>query len=441
MTRELFGTDGVRGLAGEYPLDSAGAQRVGRAVGVHFAQPGQSIVIGYDPRESSLQIVEDVTAGLTAVGVNVVSVEVIATPGLAYLTREHEEFVAGVMVTASHNPYQYNGIKVFAADGGKLSDEVEAELNQQIQSEIADRSAGSSSVNTDLCSQYTDFLHASVADPTLFTGIKVAVDAANGAASVYAAAVLEQLGAEVTPLFNTPDGRNINAGCGATDTRALQNAVKDGAFDLGIALDGDADRLILVDEQAREVKGDHLMYILAVATDCEGVVATVMSNLGFEQALQAKGIQLDRTAVGDRYVLEGLERSGFGLGGEQSGHIILPQILKTGDGLLAALQVMQAVQQSGKSLAAWRDEVIMFPQALVNLQLGDKTLLDQPDVQAYIKTQVNQLGERGRVLIRPSGTEPLVRVMVEADDAQVLAEKIAQELRAILGHQAIDEAA
>lgn len=437
MSRDLFGTDGVRGEAGKYPLDSVGAERIGRAVGMHFGQPGQSIVVGYDPRESSEQIVRDVTAGLMAVGITVVSVGVIATPGLAYITRQHDEFIAGVMVTASHNPYQYNGIKVFAADGGKLNDEVERELNRLIESEIANREQGEHKDDENLRAEYEDFLVASAQGLDL-QGLSLAIDMANGATSGYAAHVFERLGASVTSLFDQPNGKNINAACGATDVTALQNCVIEQSLQAGIAFDGDADRLIMVDEKGRALTGDHLLYILAVANGFNMVVATVMSNIGFEHALQAKGITLERTAVGDRYVLEHLAQTQAQLGGEQSGHIILPNILKTGDGLLAAIQVLRAVQSSGKTLATWYDEVVLLPQALVNIRLTDKSLFDQPDVQAYINTQVAQLRtNNGRLLIRPSGTEPLVRVMVEANDAETVAKRIADELVTVLGHDAI----
>lgn len=431
MSRALFGTDGVRGLAGQYPLDDAGSERIGRAVGSYFAKPGQQIIIGCDTRESSESIVQALTAGLTAVGVNVILVGVLPTPGLAYLTREGEGIVAGVMVTASHNTYEYNGIKVFDGHGDKLNDETEATLNTLIKEGVTDREQGSSNSNSDLLKHYEDFLIQSAQGLTL-DGLSIAIDTANGAASGIAKRVFEKLGAKVTPLFDTPDGRNINAGCGATDTAALAHQVVEHQLALGIALDGDADRLILVDGQGREVKGDHLLYLLALSGHHKGVVATVMSNLGFEQALKSQGIALERTDVGDRYVLEGLEKTGYKLGGEQSGHIIFPEILGTGDGLLAAVQTLKAISASGKDLAQWRDEVNVLPQALVNIPLSNKTLLEDAKVQAFIDAQTKQLEGKGRVLIRPSGTEPLARVMVEADDAQVVAERIAAELEKLM---------
>lgn len=314
MSRELFGTDGVRGLAGQYPLDSEGSRRIGMAVGMHFAKPGQQVIIGCDTRQSSPQIVADLTAGLTAVGVNVVDVGVITTPGLAYLTREGDGFAAGIMVTASHNPYQYNGIKVFDSEGGKLSDETEAILNKLIIDGVEERASGRASQNTELVRNYEDFLVAS-ANGLQLNNLPVAIDTANGSASGLAQRVFGRLGAEVKPLFDQPDGRNINEECGATDTGAIQRAVTEGRLSMGLAFDGDADRLIMVDHLGREVKGDYLMYILAVSNQLSGVVATVMSNLGFEQALDKHGIKLIRTQVGDRYVLQGLGDTGYKLGG------------------------------------------------------------------------------------------------------------------------------
>lgn len=437
MSRELFGTDGVRGLAGRYPLDDAGARRIGSAVGQLFAGPQQQVVIGCDTRESSPQIVTALAEGLADAGVDVVDVGVVTTPGLAYLTRETTAFVAGVMVTASHNPYEYNGVKVFDKHGGKLSDETEAKLNALIEQPAppVTPTVGTAKQQPELVKKYEDFLVNSGAGLQL-NGLQVGVDTANGAASGLAERVFERLGASVTALFDQPDGKNINAGCGATDTAALQRAVVDNKLDLGLALDGDADRLVMVDHLGREVKGDYLLYILAVANNLTGVVATVMSNLGFELALQNKGIQLKRTAVGDRYVLEGLRQTGFKLGGEQSGHIIFPEILTTGDGLLAAVRTVQALQTSHKTLAAWCDEVSLLPQALVNISLADKKLLDKPQIKAFVGQQTDHFAGKGRVLIRPSGTEPLARVMVEAPEAEAEAKRIARELEHLLTNAA-----
>lgn len=431
MGRELFGTDGVRGIAGEYPLDVAGSKSIGRAVGTHFAEPGNKVVIACDTRESSTTLVTDIAAGLNSVGVDVVSAGVMPTPGLAYTTRQNDEFVAGIMITASHNPHQFNGIKVFDRHGDKLSDETETRLNTLIVEGVPDRANGNSIVNTQLGGDYEDFLVASAGD-TNIRGLSLAIDTANGAASGLAQRVFERLGASVTPLFDEPDGRNINDHCGATDTKTLSNKVTSDGLNLGIAVDGDADRIMLVDDQGRQLNGDHVLYILAVADKLPGVVATVMSNLGAEQSLASQGIKMERVAVGDRYVLEGLKASGYRLGGEQSGHIIMPELLATGDALLAAVQVLRAVQVTGKSLAQWYDEVELLPQALVNIPMADKASLDRAEVKSFLTEQTAMLEGKGRLLIRPSGTEPLARVMVEADDAQNLAESIAKQLKEVI---------
>jgi phosphoglucosamine mutase len=431
MNRDLFGTDGVRGLAGEYPLDAEGAKRIGMAVGTHFAQPGQKIVIAGDPRESSAQIIQDITDGLKAVGIVVITVGVLPTPGLAYLTREHEEFVAGVMVTASHNPYQYNGVKVFDGNGDKLPDATEATLNQLITEGVPERPGGHSIAGNKFITEYEDFLVAS-AQGLQLTEFKVAIDAANGAASGIAERVFTRLGAQVTALSDKPDGRNINDHCGATDTKSLCQTVVSQQLAAGIAVDGDADRIMMVDAQGRELNGDYLMYLLAVSNMLGGVVATVMSNLGFEKALAQHGIKLERVKVGDRYVLEGLQKTDFELGGEQSGHMIFPELLATGDALLAAVQIVQVLHNTHKTLAEWRDEVTMLPQALVNLEVSDKSAMERPAIQQYIAEQIEALGDTGRILIRPSGTEPLVRVMVEAPQADELAHSIAEKLQELL---------
>lgn len=428
MSRELFGTDGVRGLAGEYPLDANGAERIGRAVGTQFAEPGQTIVIAYDTRESSEQLAEWISNGLCGVGVNVVSAGVIPTPGLAYITKTHPEFVAGVMITASHNTFEYNGVKVFDAQGSKLPDNAEERLNNDIENGVPDRGNGTTTRDESLAQAYEDFLVSSANDLQL-AGIRIAVDTANGAASKLAERVFERLGTEVIALADTPDGRNINVACGATNTALLRLTVSSQHCDIGVAVDGDADRLIMIDSQGRECTGDHLLYILANVRQETHVVATVMSNLGFEKALEAKNITLERTGVGDRYVLERLIESGYKLGGEQSGHIIMTDLATTGDGLLSAVQVLCALTESGKTLAAWRDEVTLLPQSLVNFPLADKAKLDSDAVKSYVQAETDKLNGDGRILVRASGTEPLARVMVEAPNAEQLATTMAQHLQ------------
>jgi phosphoglucosamine mutase len=428
MNRALFGTDGIRGKAGAYPLDKAGARQVGKAIATYFAQPGQLAVIGRDPRESSSELVTAVIEGLKSMGVSIEDAGILPTPGLAYLTKERNAQV-GIMITASHNAYTDNGIKAFAPGGKKLSDETEAKLNELIISEIADRHAETSTDQKLPIDSYEDFLVSSAGD-FIFDGLKIAVDCANGATSGVAPGIFEKLGATVTPLFNQPDGRNINEGCGATDTAALQEIVRQQQLDAGVAFDGDGDRVMIVDEQGRQLSGDHLLYILAVTNHYPGVVATLMSNMGLEAALQKHGITLHRTAVGDRYVLEGLEQTRLTLGGEQSGHIILLDQADTGDGLLVAIRVLKQVLSSGKSLAQWYDELApqLLPQQLVNIEVPDKALFERSEVQSFIETKAAELGDSGRLNIRPSGTEPKLRIMVEAADADERATAIAKQL-------------
>lgn len=434
MGRELFGTDGVRGIAGDFPLDDDGSLRIGKAVGMQFAELGQTVVLGRDPRQSSDPIADKIIEGLNYVGVNVVTVGVLPTPGVAYLTREHDEFVAGIMITASHNPYQYNGVKVFDKNGDKLPDNIEAKLNALIESEVEQRGAGNTVQKTDLVNEYKAFLIKTAGDINL-QGMRIVLDSANGAASGISKDIFETLGAEVDAIFNEPNGTNINEGCGATDVTVLKQKVIEGKYDLGVALDGDADRIIMVDGSGREVKGDYIMYILAVERKLSGVVATIMSNLGFQHALEELGIDLIRTKVGDRYVLEGLNKSGYKLGGEQSGHIIFTDLLRTGDALLAAIQTICSVKRSGKTLAAWCDEVNLLPQCIVNLPVNDKLVMETKSVKEFISNKTLELNTNGRLFIRASGTEPLIRVMVEANDAERLAESISEELKIIINNE------
>lgn len=431
MSRALFGTDGVRGLAGKYPLDDAGTEAIGRAVGTQFAEPGQQIVLACDTRESSEHLVQKVSDGLRGVGVNVVFIGVLPTPGLAYITAQHEAFVAGVMITASHNPYEFNGIKVFSSRGSKLPDDAEERLNHDIEAGLPERGERGGFDQQNLADEYEDFLVRSASGLRLDIQ-KIAVDTANGAASGLGQRLFERLGAEVVAIGNAPDGRNINIRCGATDTAELRRVVTEQNCDIGIAVDGDADRLIMVDALGRECNGDNLLYMLAVSSGYKHVVATVMSNLGLENALREKDISLERTAVGDRYVLERLLEGGHKIGGEQSGHIILPEFATTGDGLLAAVQVLAAIESSDKALSEWRNEVMMLPQVLVNFHIKDKMKLNSPEVKAYVQVKTAELGGAGRILVRPSGTEPLARVMVEAPNADLLAREMAAHIEELV---------
>lgn len=430
MSRNLFGTDGVRGIVGEYPLDDAGVYAMGRAAGTEFAVSGDTILVACDTRESSRHLVDMISKGLMEVGVNVIFTGVIPTPGLAYLTATHDEFVAGVMITASHNPYEYNGVKIFDAKGGKLPDESEERVNELIENGTPDRGQGTFR-EQDFSDEYVQFLLSST-DGVRFDGLKVALDLANGASYRVGERVFQKLGAETVVMSDTPNGTNINEKCGATDTNALSQLVLNEQCDLGLAFDGDADRIMMVDRLGRQCDGDHILYILAVQNDFRSVVATVMTNLGTEQALAAKNISLERTTVGDRYVLERLIETGRPLGGEQAGHIIIHHLNTTGDGILAGVQVLKALKESNRSLAEWRDDITLMPQALVNFHIDDKTKLSQPEVVAYVEAETAKFNGQGRLLIRPSGTEPLARVMVEGENARERAEHIAARLQELV---------
>jgi phosphoglucosamine mutase len=366
---------------------------------------------------------------------------VIPTPGLAYLTGKSDA-AAGVMVTASHNLYGDNGIKVFNGKGGKLNDKTEDKISEAITDGVPSRGRfGNWTQTPGRADEYVKFLVDS-AEGVSFDGLRVVVDTANGAASGIAKKVFSRLGADVIAIADKPDGRNINQGCGAPHLfeegykgqTPIQEAVIAHDADLGVAFDGDADRVIMTDQYARVVNGDHIMYILARANGLDGVVATVMSNLGAENAMRAHGIEMVRTKVGDRYVLEGLSETGYQLGGEQSGHIILPETLATGDGMLAAIQTIRAVRELGITLAEWRDQVHLLPQALINIPGYPKESLDDPAVQEYLEGVTAGLGDRGRLLVRGSGTEPLIRVMVEAPDADYAAAAAVAGLTELFGN-------
>ena len=453
MARKYFGTDGIRARVGDYPLTDLGAYRIGRAIGEYFAGDGTAelypyVLVGRDPRESSPMLETAVVRGLRDAGVKSQLLGVIPTPGLMYLTGETDA-VAGVMITASHNPFTDNGVKVVSGDGKKLPDAVEEEIDRLLVAlEHASENAQDNTlksketpvdfVSTDvadkvaqeLSQQYEKFL-VNTAQGARFDGLEIALDTANGATSGFAQRIFERLGATVTPLSDQPDGRNINVECGATHTVALEEAVKARQLDVGAAFDGDGDRVMLVDHKGRTLTGDHILYILALTGGYPAVVSTSMANMGLEKGLREQGIALYRTDVGDRYVLDGLAKRSLKLGGEQSGHILLLDLAKTGDGMLAAIQVLKHVQNSGRTLAEWRDEVVIWPQKLVNIKVADKSLLAAPAAQSYIAGKQAAFGNDGRLNIRASGTEQLIRVMVEAPDAENQAQTIADELTGV----------
>jgi phosphoglucosamine mutase len=438
----LFGTDGVRGLANG-DLTPELAMSIAVAAAHTLAEADRShppvAVVGRDPRASGEMLEAAVVAGLASAGATVVRAGVLPTPAVAYLTSEvRADF--GVMVSASHNPMPDNGIKLFAAGGHKLSDSVEDAIEARI-GEAWRRPTGASVGRVhDLLDGAEHYLkHLRAAVPQQLDGLTVVVDCANGAASDVAPAAYREAGARVIPIFADPDGVNINDHCGATHLDALREAVAAHGADLGLAHDGDADRCLAVTAAGDVVDGDEIMAILALALQESGalaantLVATVMSNLGLKIAMREAGIELVETKVGDRYLLEALREHGYALGGEQSGHIVLPSHATTGDGLLTGLMLMARVTQTGKSLAELASVVTKLPQRLINVK-ADRTAVHHPAVVAAVDAATARLGASGRVLLRPSGTEPLVRVMVEAPTAELAlqtAEQIAEAVRAV----------
>jgi phosphoglucosamine mutase len=435
----LFGTDGIRGLAnGDLTPELAMAVAVASARVLSEVDRSHPplVVVGRDPRASGEMLEAAVVAGLASAGANVIRVDVLPTPGVAYLTAEtRADF--GVMLSASHNPMPDNGIKLFAAGGHKLPDELEARIESEIEAPTPWQRPTGERIGRvdDLVDGAEHYLkHLVNSTPHQLDGLKVVVDCANGAASQVVDAY-RQAGAEVVVINAEPNGLNINDGCGSNHPDVVQAAVLEHGADLGLAHDGDADRCLAVDATGAVVDGDQIMGILALAMRDEGtltdrtLVATVMSNLGLRLAMQREGITLVETAVGDRYVLESLRANGFSLGGEQSGHIILPAYATTGDGVLTGLHLMARMASSGRSLADLAAVMVRLPQVLINVQVADKRIAGSaPGVLAAVASAEQELGMAGRVLLRPSGTEPLVRVMVEAstvDLAETLAHRIA----------------
>ncbi len=428
MARKLFGTDGIRGKANEEPMTAETALRVAMAAGHRFTRGAHRhlVVIGKDTRLSNYMIEPAMQAGFTAMGMDVVLVGPMPTPAVAMLTRSLRADL-GVMISASHNLFEDNGIKLFGPDGYKLSDEVEAEIEELIENGLREHLADSDKLGRarrldDASGRYIEFVKHSFPRGLRLEGLKVVVDCANGAAYKVAPRVFHELGADVVPMAISPDGTNINRDCGATATDALRQQVVAHGADLGVALDGDADRVILCDETGAVVDGDQLMGLTARSWQAAGrltgggVVATVMSNLGLEKYLETIGLRLERTQVGDRYVLECMRSGGFNLGGEQSGHIILSEYSTTGDGLIAALQVLAAKVESGAPMSELAQVFTPYPQVLKNVRVSGTEAMDAPEVLAAVKAGETKLNGEGRILMRPSGTEPLIRVMAEGLD-------------------------
>ncbi len=442
MARQYFGTDGIRGTVGQAPITPDFvlllAHAVGRVLKRVHARP--VVLIGKDTRISGYMLESALESGFNSAGVDVVLLGPLPTPGVAYLTRTQRASL-GVVISASHNPFGDNGIKFFSAQGSKLDDawelEVEAMLGQS-PAWVASADLGKARRLDDAAGRYIEFCKSCFPSDLTLKGLKIVVDAAHGAAYQIAPAVFHELGAEVIRIGCSPDGLNINLNVGATHTQTMVEAVAQHRADYGIALDGDADRLQMVDGQGRLYNGDELLWVMARdriqrGESLGGVVGTLMTNLAVEQALRACGLEFARAKVGDRYVLEELDRRGWILGGEGSGHLLALDKHSTGDGLVSALQVLQAIVRSGRSLSDLLSGVNLFPQTLINVRLRPGQQWQEGGALQALSQQVqSELGDSGRILIRPSGTEPVVRVMVEARDADIArraAERLAQALQ------------
>ncbi len=432
MTRELFGTDGIRGTANTEPMTAEIALKVGMAAGRYFTHGDHRhrVVIGKDTRLSGYMIEPALTSGFVSMGMDVFLVGPMPTPAVAMLTRSLRADI-GVVISASHNPFQDNGIKLFGPDGYKLSDAVEAEIEALVANGLSEHLAAPAKLGKakridDARGRYTEYVKQTFPKGRTLDGLKVVIDCANGAAYKVAPEVLWELGADVIPIGVDPDGFNINKGCGSTAPETLLSQVVTHGADIGIALDGDADRLLISDEKGMLVDGDQLMALIAAdwakqgALRGGGVVSTVMSNLGFERFLSALGLDLQRTQVGDRYVVERMREGGYNLGGEQSGHIILSDYGTTGDGLVAALQVLAVLTSTGRPASDLCRLFEPLPQLLRNIKIEGAPPLEREAVRKAVAAGEARLGQSGRLLIRKSGTEPLIRVMAEGEDEDLI---------------------
>jgi phosphoglucosamine mutase len=466
--KALFGTDGIRGEAGRFPLDAATVSTIGFSLARHLAETIREpvIVIGRDTRESGAWLEEALISGASQAGVECLSAGVITTPGVAYLTRKLAAS-AGVVISASHNPYQDNGIKIFSPTGQKIADSLELQIESDIERGLNPDSKSRSSeaqvsssaesetphervkknplstTAASLRNDYLNFLTNEIAHDLSLSGLTIVVDCANGASTDFAPKLFETLGAQAIAINANPDGRNINLNSGSLHIDSLIDAVTKHKADLGVAFDGDADRSLFVDEKGGFVDGDATLWILANHLRAHGrlqddtVVATVMSNIGLEIALRAAGIRLVRTDVGDKYVLDELLRLGASLGGEQSGHIIMPDLSLAGDGMITALSLLRALRESGKTLTQVTAGFQQYPQILVNVRVREKTpFADLPGVQAEVRDVEERLSHKGRLLLRYSGTEPLARVMIEGEsqfEIEGYAERIAGAIKRSIG--------
>ena len=443
MARKFFGTDGIRGRTNEGAMTAATVMRVGQAAGTHFLRGDHRhrVVIGKDTRLSGYMMESALVAGFTSVGMDVIMTGPLPTPAIALLTREMRADL-GVMISASHNPFEDNGIKLFGPDGYKLSDDAEAAIELLLEQQpllVQPDRIGRARRIDDASGRYIHAVKQSISSEIRFDGLKVVVDCAHGAAYEVAPSAIWELGANVIAIGVSPNGTNINDGVGSTSLDAMRERVVEEGADIGIALDGDADRLIVIDEKGNTVDGDQIMGLIATRLHDQGalrgggVVATVMSNLGLERYLQSMGLALERTKVGDRYVLERMRAGGFNLGGEQSGHMILTDHATTGDGTMAALSVLASLVRTGKPASELLHVFDPVPQLLKNVRYSGSTPLENAVVKQTISDAENELAGKGRLVIRASGTEPVIRVMAEGDDAaqvQAVVDRICEAVKA-----------
>ncbi len=446
--RRYFGTDGVRGRVGEYPITPDFVMKLGWAAGRVFGKGEHSrVLIGKDTRISGYMFESALEAGLSAAGVDVLLLGPMPTPGVAYLTRTFRA-EAGVVISASHNHYEDNGIKFFGADGMKLADDIEAEIEAELDQpmvSVPSKQLGKARRIDDARGRYIEFCKGTFGTRSELGGMKIVVDCAHGATYHIAPWVFQELGAEVKRFGIEPDGININDGCGAVAPKALQAAVLAHGADVGIALDGDGDRLIMVDHAGDIVDGDEVLFVMAQERKAagrpdSGVVGTLMSNYGLEIAIRGMGLDFPRAKVGDRYVMEMLQARGLSLGGESSGHIICLDLATTGDGIVSALQVLEAMRRTGKPLRELKSGMSKYPQRMINVRLPRPVDIGKIDgIAAAVREAEAQLAGKGRVLLRPSGTEPLIRVMVEGNDASEV-ERLASDLAAVVA-RAVEAAA
>ena len=443
MSRKYFGTDGVRGTANSHPMTAELALKLGAAAGRFFRTDGRNghrVVIGKDTRLSGYMLENALTAGLTSTGMNVLLLGPVPTPGVGYLTRSMRADL-GIMISASHNPAHDNGIKFFGPDGFKLDDAAETRIEAMVDGDIvlaAPQDIGRARRIDDGLGRYVEYAKTTFPGRGQLSGLKVVIDCANGAAYKAAPQVLWELGAEVISVGVSPNGLNINDKCGSTHTRTAAETVVAHGADMGICLDGDADRVMIIDEAGRVADGDQIMALLAARWGASGrlnhgtLVASVMSNLGLERFLTARGLKLERAAVGDRYVVERMREGGFNLGGEQSGHIVMTDYTTTGDGLVAALQFLAAMVETGDKASALVCQFETVPQMLKNVRFGaGQEPLKSAAVQAVIAAAEARLNGSGRLLIRKSGTEPLIRVMAECEDEALLGEVVGEIVAAV----------